>query len=79
MNKVLRPGDPGFVPRARVPVPTHKDYIIRPKSNVDFGESSAKKIKKSESRLEKHQKKFVEYKRSKKFSRAVTMSVNDKG
>ncbi|RNA02761.1 IWS1 -like protein [Brachionus plicatilis] len=78
-NRVLRPGDPGFIPRARVPVPTHKDYIIRPKSNVDVSESSSKKIKKAETRLEKHQKKFVEFKRTNKFHRAVTMSVNDKG
>lgn len=77
-NKVLRPGDPGFVPRARVPAPSHKDYIIRPKSNIDVMESNAKKAKKGETRLEKHQKKFIEFKRTSKFQRAVTLSINDK-
>ncbi|CAF0824804.1 unnamed protein product [Brachionus calyciflorus] len=73
-NKVLRPGDPGFVPRARVPIPSHKDYVIRPKSNLDVIEQNSKKAKKGESRLEKHQKKFVEFKRNHKFQRAVTLS-----
>lgn len=75
---MLRPGDPGFIPRARVPVPSHKDYIIRPKSNIDVMENNSKKLKKSESRLDKHQKRFVEIKRTNKFQRAVTLSVNDK-
>ena len=42
--RVLRPGDPGFCPRARVPVPSSKDYIIRPKSNVEEGMSDNKKV-----------------------------------
>jgi transcription factor SPN1 len=75
-KKFLRPGDPGFVPRARVPLPSSKDYVIRPKSNVDNLEISSKKMKKPESRLDKHNRRFIEIKRNAKTNRAVTMSVS---
>ena len=77
-QSTARPGEPGFCPRARVPVPSQKDYVNRPKSSVDNSEGdTSRKVKRSETRLDKHTKRFLEIKRSARTSRAVSLSVSE--
>lgn len=72
----LRPGDVGFCPRARVPLPSTKDYVVRPKSNVDGLDLSDKKSsKKVENRFDKQKRRLVDIKRASKSSKAVNMSI----
>lgn len=71
--KPLRPGDPGWCYRARVPRPSGKDYVNRPKwqSEVDISRAAKKEM----TRLDKQLRAFQERKRLSKARRAVTMSI----
>ncbi|KAJ0022553.1 hypothetical protein NQD34_010043, partial [Periophthalmus magnuspinnatus] len=72
-EKALRPGDPGFCARARVPMPSNKDYVVRPKWNVE-GDSS-RFVKKGLSLLEKHKRCFAEERKQKRPQGAVKISI----
>ncbi|KZS18906.1 Uncharacterized protein APZ42_014821 [Daphnia magna] len=52
----VRPGDPNWVPRARVPQPSTKDYVVRPKwtSEVDMSRTSKKTLSKMEKRIQEY-------------------------
>ncbi|XP_069578735.1 protein IWS1 homolog isoform X2 [Brachyistius frenatus] len=73
-EKALRPGDPGFCARARVPMPSNKDYVVRPKWNVE-GDSSRSGYKKATSLLEKHKRRFAEQRKMNRPQGAVKISI----
>ncbi|RWS00646.1 Med26 domain containing protein-like protein [Dinothrombium tinctorium] len=73
-ERVLRPGEKGWIPRARVPMPSTRDYVIRPKSNVETDVSRTGN-KKAITRLDKHLRNFRERKKQMKVQRAVAISI----
>jgi transcription factor SPN1 len=72
-EKGLRPGDPGWIQRARVPLPSKKDYVVRPKWKVE--EAPVKSTKKPLNKYEKHMKELQEKKKKNKAQRSVTISI----
>jgi len=70
----LRPGDPGWVARARVPRPTGNDYVRRPEWQ---NEADLSKIKKKEAtKLDRHMRAAMDRKRNALANRrAVEMSL----
>lgn len=73
-EKALRPGDPGFCARARVPMPSNKDYVVRPKWNVEV-ESNRGPLKKGMSRVDKQMRRIADIRRLTKPGHAVKISV----
>lgn len=68
------PGEKGWIPRARVPMPSTRDYVVRPQSLADdyVSRGSSKKVV---SRFELLQRQFKEKKKASKVQRAVKISI----
>ncbi|PIO52699.1 hypothetical protein TELCIR_25993 [Teladorsagia circumcincta] len=60
--------------RARVPRPSTKDYVVRPKSNVE-GEFKGERKGKAFARLDKAHREFLERTRKLKAKRAIGVSL----
>lgn len=73
-QKALRPGDPGWIYRARVPLPSNRDYVNRPTSSVEAPPSKPSS-KKKVTRYEQHVRNFKEKKKYIKGRRAVNISI----
>jgi len=73
-EQILKPGDPGWVGRARVPMVDNAEYVRRPnwQNSVDLTKSKAKK---EVTLLEKHKRKFAERKRISKNNTMVKISI----
>ncbi|KAL8595373.1 hypothetical protein ACOMHN_024072 [Nucella lapillus] len=72
--RALRPGDPGWIYRARVPLPSNRFYVNRPTSSVEASPSKPSS-KKKVSRYEQHVRNFKEKKKYVKGRRAINISI----
>ncbi|CAG2104106.1 unnamed protein product [Medioppia subpectinata] len=76
-KNLIKPGEKGWVPRARVPMPSMRDYVVRPKSSgdIDLNRSSSSQKRMSDNRIDKHLKNFREKQKASKAQRAVPISI----
>ncbi|XP_054649428.1 protein IWS1 homolog [Dunckerocampus dactyliophorus] len=74
-EKALRPGDPGFCARARVPMPSNKDYVVRPKWNMEMDSSRGPMKRGGMTRMDKQMRRFADIRRLTKTGHAVKISV----
>lgn len=70
----LRPGQAGFINRARVPKPSTKDYVIRPKPAIEGRFQGPSKSRTSD-RFERAQRDFRERNRAQKAKRAIGVNI----
>lgn len=69
-----KPGEKGWIPRARVPAPSMRDYVIRPRSKVDG--DIEKGSKRPTNMLERLMKTQQDRQRANKRQRAVNMKID---
>ena len=70
-----KPGDKGWVGRARVPLPSNKGYVVRPKWNTEQEYHKKGSTKKTLNRYEKHLRKQKQEKMQSGSSHAIPISV----
>ncbi|KAI1723029.1 TFIIS helical bundle-like domain-containing protein [Ditylenchus destructor] len=70
----LRPGQVGFINRARVPKPSTKDYVIRPKSTIEGRFQGPSKSRQTD-RFDRAQREFRERNRAQKAKRAIGVNI----
>uniref|UniRef100_A0A0N4UBC9 TFIIS N-terminal domain-containing protein n=1 Tax=Dracunculus medinensis TaxID=318479 RepID=A0A0N4UBC9_DRAME len=73
-NNEPRVGEKGFIMRARVPRVLGKDYVVRPKNNVEGQFRGATKSRANE-RLDRAQREFNARTKQNKFRRAIGVSI----
>lgn len=73
-NKPKKPGDKGWIGRARVPMPSHRDYVNRPR--YEMQEFGSRETKKELNRYEKHMRKLKDNKTFSGNRKAVGVSLN---
>lgn len=69
-----KPGDKGWIPRARVPAPSMRDYVIRPQSKADG--DIGKNSRRPANMVEKYMKNQQERRRASKQQRAINMKID---
>ena len=77
--KSVRPGDPGWVSRARVPMPNNKEFVRRPEWQSHEDMTTKTSTKKEIDMLEKHKRSFADRKKFAKAQHAVKISLEGKG
>ncbi|CAD5233260.1 unnamed protein product [Bursaphelenchus xylophilus] len=73
-DETVNPGEVGFISRARVPKPSMKAYVNRPKSNVEGQFHGATKSRQA-TRFDMAQREFKERTKTAKAKRAVAVSI----
>ncbi|XP_052903351.1 protein IWS1 homolog [Anopheles moucheti] len=75
-KNTIRPGEKGWISRARVPMPSDKVYIMRPKSKIETSLISSV-TKKQPNRYEMYLKKFNNYKRKSTTRSPVQLAITE--